>query len=807
MVVFCKGCNGRFSDDNHLQQHIYADSNCGCLLAHSKENQIQPKNCGRSKSALVPSKRKNIIEFAEQALNFSTEGDKRRARSKNESSSSSSSSKKASAAVARLGIVAAASATGTSMTVTAGEKPIEYAGTTSLSEFHRYIDFASNHYKLGLSPSQTAAVQVMSIMDKKGGSIALYNEVMDWHVSHSGGKQQKMPADRLCKDLLERHNLQSVMPQLVPAYLESIDSTVPLVVHDCLSQLIDLLSDPRIKQSDYLFPGGFPGGRIPETQEILGDIITGESYRSTYKELIEPDPITACGRKKVLLPFMVYVDGCSTGQTMNGEVETLKFSTGILKLETRRNWWAWRELGLTTKPLKGRGKAKEMMTESDHVDAANYLASSTARQKCPTKEGSDPAGCKSFGVDIGMKREDGTINSQDLHRMLHLMMQSYQILEGGFPWDMPWDGSIERLLFVPYLELACLDGKAADQFAQSYLTKTNVQCLCRICVCPTAWSDDASREDPYKTVPMIKKLVQDRSYGQLKAISQNCCVNFSWGLRFGSHNNRGIYGATPPDTLHQLQLNLFGNTRENFFDQTGQSSQLAREINSLITLMGEHLKRQSDRDLPRTSFSRDAQSGILMGHEMVGLIVVMSGAIRTTAGRNQILGNAYGKSKSECFPDPSYLDRWSTYLDTLLQCEAHLKQPTMKASSVERMKIKIKDFMNMIVKVGQRVKGMGTNTATHHTAKHLPQAILDHGVPENFNVFDMERHHRPDKKTAQRTQKHPETFNYQMAQKKIHRRAIELAMEEINGKAKWNFPPSPTSDGSATASREECDRT
>ena len=793
MVVVCQGCDGRFSDENHLQQHIYSDSNYACLLAYSKENQPQQKRSSRSKSVPVPSKRKRtIIEIAEQALNFSTEGDQRRARNDDQlesASSSPSSSKVSTAGIASQAIERLAPPVPTAANRTA----IEYAGTARFCEFKAYIDNATIHH-IGLTPSQTAAVQVMSIMDRKGGSIALYNEVMEWHASHSGGKHKTVHADKLYKELLERYHLRNVLPQVVPVHLESIGSTVPLVVHDFTSQLIDLLSDPRIKQEDYLFPGGFPGGKIPETQEILGDIITGESYRATYKELIEPEPMTACGRQKVLLPMLLYMDGCATGQTMNGEVEILKFTIGILKLSARRNWWAWRELGLTTKPLKGRGLAKQMMTDSDHLDAANYLSSCSNSDKYgggPLKEGYDPTGCIGFGVDVGIdNREDGEVNSQDLHRMLHIMMESYKVLEGGFPWDMPWDGSIKRLLLVPYIELACLDGKAGDQFAQTYLTKTGVQCLCRICVCPTEWSDEAYREDDaYKTVPMIQKLVQDRNRAGLKTISQQCCQNFSWGLKFGSHNNRGIYGASsPPDTLHQLQLNLFGNTRDNFFEQIGASSALGKEINALVTLVGEYMKRQSDRDLPRTSFSRDAQSGVLMGHEMVGLLLVISGAIRTTAGRAKILNMSHGKAR-ELFrvDDGTHIDRWSTYLDTLLEYEAFLKQPKMKASSVERMKTKIRELMNMIVKVGRRSKGMGCNTATHHTAKHLPQAILDHGVPENFNVFDMERHHRPDKKTAQRTQKHPETFNCQMAVKKIHRRAIELAMEETNGNKRWHY--------------------
>ena len=82
-------------------------------------------------------------------------------------------------------------------------------------------------------------------------------------------------------------------------------------------------------------------------------------------------------------------------------------------------------------------------------------------------------------------------------------------------------------------------------------------------------------------------------------------------------------------------------------------------------------------------------------------------------------------------------------------------------------------------------EGMGHNTKNHHGQKHLAESILDYGVPENINTFDNERHHKPDKRTAQRTQKQAEKFDIQMGNKVQQCRAVALGVEELRGRKKW----------------------
>ena len=85
----------------------------------------------------------------------------------------------------------------------------------------------------------------------------------------------------------------------------------------------------------------------------------------------------------------------------------------------------------------------------------------------------------------------------------------------------------------------------------------------------------------------------------------------------------------------------------------------------------------------------------------------------------------------------------------------------------------------MCKQVGKRQEGMKYNTLNHHTTKHVPQSILDFGSSSNVDTDCIKMHHKDDKKTAQRTQKHQDKFDTQMGVKVQERKAVDCAMEEV----------------------------
>ena len=76
--------------------------------------------------------------------------------------------------------------------------------------------------------------------------------------------------------------------------LPSLAVTVKIVHHDAMASFESLLTDPRIKDEDYLFfdsnnPFAPPPSHIP----IISDVNTGKVYTETYKKLITK-PAASC---------------------------------------------------------------------------------------------------------------------------------------------------------------------------------------------------------------------------------------------------------------------------------------------------------------------------------------------------------------------------------------------------------------------------------------------------------------------------------------------------------------------------------
>ena len=789
----CPGCKKDFSNKGRLLQHLRAEKNVLCHDRYYNSAQKPSNQAKRPQAANDQPNKKRLIEDMEALL-----------RHRKPTTQPMESTEALGLAVDDSGSDNFPLPDGNSdeEPVASHDDPAIFHGVdpstinvgeglgNALRHFRKYIQHSEDNL-CQLQPNEKAAIELMSLMDTKGGSIALYEAIIDWHIRHlEGNQRQKITADKLHDKLIKRYGMEPVLPYEKKVKLDSEEGEVPIVCHDCEAQTADLLSDPRLKETDYLFPSGDPSGEPPEEWEFLADIDTGRAYRETYNKLIKPRPFTNCGRRRVLCPYTFYLDSCVTGQTQNQEVEILKFTVGLLNQRARRQKWAWRELGIVYHAAKGKGAAKNIIKESDHLDAQDYVEDLDYRRHFAPQEDTKVG-------DFGLTPEKETLAScivaQDLHRMLRVILESYKSVEdeGGIDWDLRKEEKLHYLRLVPFIIFFKVDGKEADKICLQYTNKSyRVQCLCNVCCCPTAESHEAYRDDTLKTVPMIKELVSQKKGKELRDMSQHMAENALHELRFGLHNECGVHGATCLESLHSIQLGQFGYSRSCFFLQTGETSNLSTEINNIATAMGTYLGRQSDKSLPRTTFNRGVQAGEAMGHEMTGSMLVLTLTLRCAKGRDTILSVARGDQK-EYFPDKSAIHNWIMLLEAQLQYEAWAKEEKMEVALVERANIKMREYMNMCKLVQKRdlvsKTGMGHNTKNHHGQKHLADSILDFGAPENLNTFDNERHHRPDKKTAQRTQKQAAKFDIQMGKKIQECRAVALGIAEIEGRPKWHY--------------------
>ena len=94
--------------------------------------------------------------------------------------------------------------------------------------------------------------------------------------------------------------------------------------------------------------------------------------------------------------------------------------------------------------------------------------------------------------------------------------------------------------------------------------------------------------------------------------------------------------------LHAILLGVFKYTRETFFEHMGKTSKLAEDINGLAKMYGTLLRRQSDRSLPNTNFSKGIQKGKLMAKEYRGTRTSDYGNSGPVHKRSQVNGQEDG---------------------------------------------------------------------------------------------------------------------------------------------------------------------
>ena len=189
-------------------------------------------------------------------------------------------------------------------------------------------------------------------------------------------------------------------------------------------------------------------------------------------------------------------------------------------------------------------------------------------------------------------------------------------------------------------------------------------------------------------------------------------------------------------------------------------------------------------------FNNGVREGLLQAHHMTGVMLVLAFCVRCTKGSNMLMTLGWGPNQDN-FASKDEVRDWSKCLEMLLMFEHWLNMDQLKASSVERATIKVKEMMSMVRKVGKRNKGMGDKRGVFHGVIHLPNMILNFGVPKVFNTQHNKKDHKLDKKTAKRTQQRSETMDMKTAEKITERMAVDLGMHELEtGRCTWKriFP-------------------
>ena len=661
--------------------------------------------------------------------------------------------------------------------------------SSAKDEFEEYLARAKKGF-VDLPPHMTAAIDLCEILDKAGADLALYDRLIEWHLSNLQATK-KITFKALMKKLQDRYNTKQLLPKSVPTTLPACGTKVNVPCIDYVAARIDLLTEPQVKDSDWLFRDGDPRkGPCPDSEWVeIRDINTGLAYRETWKHMVGDKPQTDSGRWIVPDPLIFYMDSCTTGSFMNLSLELVKFTSGLLKRDARNKDYCWRNLGAVPQYVASKTKAKAYIADSGHTDAADYLTDSDKDDISQDSGYTIPSLDDEEYLDDDEKGTMPTIQAQNLHHILRIILAGYKKVQdaGGIEWDFYYKGKLYELQLVPYILFIKGDSVEQDKHCGKYGSKgKGIKSLCRHCLCPAEETDMPYAEHPRKTQPMIAELVQQNDDEALKNMSQSKIWNAWYPLRFGLHNDWGVHGATPLEALHWINLGMFGYTRANLFNQTGKGK-LGQAFNNVATHIGWLLQRQSDKEYPRTKFTNGVMKGKLMGHEHTGLILDLAAACRCTGGRKVLLEDSKHMKVQEFFPNKKWVDDWLMMLETQLETEQWLKKDAVSVEEVKRSGPKFREIMSMNKVIGKREEGMGNKTFNFHGTQHMHEEILNFGTAEGLNTVSDEEHHKKDKKSAGKTQKRPKTFEIQSMTQIENRRTIETAVAELKGRVRWHY--------------------
>ncbi len=649
--------------------------------------------------------------------------------------------------------------------------------TSMLDEFTEFCNYSYRN-RLNLTDEMKAATQLMALLSQKRVPLNIYEAVFTWHLENLDAKQF-VARDALVKYLRSRYNMEKSMPtKITNLRLPFSKARIDLVIHDAKYQIMSLLTDPRIKDDDYLFFNNNPFEGPPDEFEYVADINTGRAYRETYRQLIK-DP-----SKQVLLPVIMYMDSAVTSQFSNLPIEALKFTLGIFNQKARDEGCFWRELGYLTQYVKANTRAEDLIMEAEHIDAKHYVKTSLLDEE----DFADDNQQDYYGEGDNLEAK-ATSSCQDMHFMLRKILEPYKKLQdmGGIAWNLHYKGKNHNVHFIPFIMFVKGDTGEADKHCGKFGSRgEHVKQLCRYCTCPNEETDNPYKRYPRKSPQMIQPLVIKHEVEELRLMSQSCIQNCWYPLQFGLHNQLSIHGATPIEILHWLDIGKFGYNRENLSTQMGEKSKFGLAFDAVCASIGYLFARQSDQDLPRTQFAKGIKSGKLQGHEMSGLMLVVAAAFRTREGRS--ICRVYPDGEKKDLFTEERVNGWVELIERLLQFEAWLKLKKLPVEEVKLAEIKIREIMQLEKEIGKREKGMGYRLWNFHASSHVAEDILDFGVPTVVNTASNEMHHKPGKTAALRTQRRASLFDMQCAEQLASMMAMEVGMMEIEfGRKVWQY--------------------
>ena len=519
---------------------------------------------------------------------------------------------------------------------------------------------------------------------------------------------------------------------------------VPMTRFSFVHQFLNLVTDPSIFHEDNLLLDPDTLFEVPETHDIASDVNTGE-WHSKASRFCNSD------KREVLLPLAFFIDGLAIDNYGKLESEAVLCCPLWLKRKVRNRSSSWFVLGFL-----------ENLSRMNNGDRAYSTLSS--RDKL-----------------------------QDYHDMLSFLFEEIASIQsqGGIRVTLPLKSNVQGttgidVVAVPHIQFIIGDCKGNDKLCgrlASHSVKMNG--LCRDCLVKMEDADDVEHQCEFIKTETIENMTPE----QLKEISfHDLDNNAFWNIDFG-HDEDGIYGATPMEPLHNMQLGIctyIFTSMENRFTYT-----FHKQMDPYARIVSNLARCQSERSVPDLKPFNEGMvtSAKLTGKEkfarvfMLFLIFMQSEFIESVlpprakhpyykktpnVGNNgeEVITKEGLKVMALLFERTLCLHEW-------LNSENIPKEDVIPSGPAD---IAIEGYMELLKGNCYLTESTGLKTTKFHQLKHYPRYILKHGAPRNFDGAVLEHHAKEIvKNAAQRTQKFYKTLSYDISKRHYEERLVERA--------------------------------
>ena len=212
-------------------------------------------------------------------------------------------------------------------------------------------------------------------------------------------------------------------------------------------------------------------------------------------------------------------------------------------------------------------------------------------------------------------------------------------------------------------------------------------------------------------------------------------------------------------------------------------------VDDLARKLHRHLKWQSDKGLPRTTFPNGiTHLSKLQGNERSGVLLMLLIIMVMEHWALWRLKGASKKLKSLSPDQAGYLEqamgdkRSSNVIKSLallLSFEQHMRLERVSMTSLKHVERFIPQFMDQVLRTFPRTEGTGNNLIKNHLPLHYADDVRRHGSARNSDSGIGEKVHKTSAKLpGRRTNKTAETFETRTAINYVDMKTIERGWKD-----------------------------